>query len=279
MVSLVLMLTVPALALASVAFSRTATRSNSRIRAALLMAAFSATAALPVTAAYVISDEESDVPAILRRQTEELLAAVDHGDKGPWTRYLDDAVIYSAEDGSTKSKADLIAELRPFPEGIWGKLRLTSFRSAVHGPTAIANYVIEEEEGYFGQIIHARYRVTDTWIETGEGWRLAASQSLALKDDPPAVDLPAARLDEYVGVYALTPEITYTIRRRRGGLEGERTGRKPEPLKAELADCLFVPGQPRLRKIFHRDASGRISGFVERRESWDIAWRRLPASR
>jgi hypothetical protein len=46
-------------------------------------------------------------------------------------------------------------------------------------------------------------------------------------------------------------------------------------LKVELADCLFVPGQPRLRKVFQRDANGRVTGFVERRESWDIAWRRV----
>jgi hypothetical protein len=45
-------------------------------------------------------------------------------------------------------------------------------------------------------------------------------------------------------------------------------------LKVELADCLFVPGQTRLRKIFQRDAQGRITGFVERRESWDVQWTR-----
>ena len=77
-------------------------------------------------------------------------------------------------------------------------------------------------------------------------------------------------------MYALTPEVTYTIRLEGKGLIGQRTGRKPETLKVELADCLFVPGQPRLRKIFRRDDKSRVTGFVERRESWDIAWRRLP---
>jgi len=96
----------------------------------------------------------------------------------------------------------------------------------------------------------------------------------ALRDDPPAITLPTAKLDDYVGVYTLTPEVTYTIRRGSDGLTGERAGRKPEPLKVEVADCLFVPGQPRLRKIFQRDGDGRVTGFVERRESWDIVWRR-----
>jgi hypothetical protein len=37
----------------------------------------------------------------------------------------------------------------------------------------------------------------------------------------------------------------------------------------------FIKGDPRIRKIFQRDRSGRITGFVERRESWDIVWDRL----
>ena len=32
----------------------------------------------------------------------------------------------------------------------------------------------------------------------------------------------------------------------------------------------------RLRKVFERAVDGRITGFVERREIWDIRWQRLP---
>jgi hypothetical protein len=34
----------------------------------------------------------------------------------------------------------------------------------------------------------------------------------------------------------------------------------------------FIDGEPRIRKIFRRNAQGKIAGFVERRESWDIVW-------
>lgn len=73
----------------------------------------------------------------------------------------------------------------------------------------------------------------------------------------------------------MTPTITYEIRRKDGGLEGQRTGRDPEVLRAEVADVLFVPGRPRYRKVFLRDSEGRIKGFVERREAWDLLWTRL----
>jgi Domain of unknown function (DUF4440) len=222
------------------------------------------------------SSQSSDIAALLQRQTQEMMDAIAAGDRTPWTRYLDEAVVYAAEDGTTKSKAQLVEEIRPFPKEIWGKLRVTEFRTALHGKTAVTNYISEEDQGYFGQVMHARYLSTDTWIDTAAGWRLVASQVLALRDDPPEVRPDGGKLDEYVGVYALTPDVTYAIRRDGDRLVGTRTGRKTEPLRVELADCLFVPGQPRLRKVFQRDANGHVTGFVERRESWDIAWRRVP---
>src|SRR5215203_3619457 len=121
-----------------------------------------------------------------------------------------------------------------------------------------------------------RYRETDTWLKTAAGWRLIAAQVLALRTDPPGVPFTARQTEEYVGRYALTPAISYEIRRTEGGLEGQQTGRQPEVLRAEAPDVLFVPGKPRYRKVFQRGPNGRVTGFAERREAWDIVWKRLP---
>lgn len=257
---------------------KTAFTRMGRTACSLLTIAVLTSGAVGHTASASVNDENADVSAVVQRQTQEMLDAIARGDREPWNRYLHDAMIYAAEDGSVKTKSQLLEELRPFPKEIWGKLHIRQFRAVHHDSTVVANYIIDEEEGYFGQVIHSRYLATDTWIRTPGGWRLVASEALALRTDPPAIDLPPGRLDEYVGVYALTPEMSYTIRRGQKGLEGQRTGRKPETLKAELVDCLFVPGEPRLRKVFQRDGSGTITGFVERRESWDIRWRRTGAA-
>jgi ketosteroid isomerase-like protein len=215
-----------------------------------------------------------DVRATLQRQSEELLDAVSAGDAKVWDRYLSDDVLFTDENGGTMTKTQLVEGIRPLPKGISGELNVQDFDARIHGNTAVTTYVADESETYFGQVIHARYRITDTWIRTGDPWRLVASQVQALRQDPPAVALAAAKLDEYVGVYALTPEIGYTIKREGDGLVGQRTGRQPEKLVAEVADLFFVAGQPRLRKVFQRGADGRITGFVERRESWDVLWKR-----
>jgi uncharacterized protein YndB with AHSA1/START domain len=112
-------------------------------------------------------------------------------------------------------------------------------------------------------------------VQTSAGWRLLASQVLALRTDPPAIKLTAQQAEAYVGHYSLSTEIAYDIRLRDGQLEGQRTGRKPEVLRAEVADVLFVPGQPRYRKVIQRDVAGNITGLAERREAWDLPWVRV----
>lgn len=217
-----------------------------------------------------------DVTAVLRRQTQELVDAVTSGDSTVWDRYMDAAATYTDEAGVLNSKRDIVSGIKPLPNGITGRLTLVDFEVHAHGSTAVATYVIDETETYFGQTLHAKYRNTDTWQRSTPGWRLLAVQSIALRSDPAAVTLAKEKLAEYAGTYSLTPEITYTIHVDGDSLVGQRSGRPPQSLKVELPDLFFVPGQPRLRKVFQRGPDGRITGFVERRETWDIAWKRLP---
>jgi hypothetical protein len=216
----------------------------------------------------------------LRRQTQELIDAVTAGAAAVWDRYLEEKAVYTAEDGSVSTKEQMVAQIRPLPEGVSGNLKVIDFKATVHGSVAVTNYVIDEDEVYHGHKLHCQYRTTDTWLKTPAGWRLIAGQVLALRTDPPAVTLSARQMEEYVGSYALTPTLNYEIRLKDGGLEGQQTGRKAEPLRAEVVDVLFVPGKPRYRKIFQRGPDGRITGFAERREAWDLNWTKTsPAGR
>jgi hypothetical protein len=173
-------------------------------------------------------------------------------------------------------KAEMLAGIKPLPEGVSGIIKVTRYQAVVHGDTAVATHVDDEHENYHGHELHCQYLTTDTWMKTKAGWRLVGAQVLALRTDPPAVALSAALSSEYCGRYALTPEITYEIRCGGSSLEGQQLGRKPEELRAEAPDVLFSPGKTRYRKIFQRGPDGRITGFAERREAWDLVWKRLP---
>jgi ketosteroid isomerase-like protein len=219
-------------------------------------------------------ERREDDSGILRVQTQALADAVGRGDAETWQKYLHDDCVYTSEDGEVLGKKALVEQLKPLPSGVSGTLRVVDFQARVHGGLAIATYVLDEHEEYHGQPLHCQYRSTDTWLKTPAGWRLLASQVLALRTDPPRVELPAAKLDEYCGRYMLAPGISYDIRRKGDGLEGQRNSRPATEIHAEAPDVLFVPGRPRYRYVFRRDPSGRITGFAERREAWDLIWKK-----
>ncbi len=183
--------------------------------------------------------------------------------------------VYLAEDGTRKTKADLLEEIQPLPRGVSDSIAIGTFDVRAHETVAVATHDDREREDYYGHALTAEYRTTDTWLRTASGWKLIASQVHAALVDPPSIELDATHLDEYAGVYRLTPEISYTIARMGNALSGERTGRPAQMLRAEARDVLFVPGQPRVRKIFLRGPDGRIVAFVDRREGRDVRWDRL----
>lgn len=214
--------------------------------------------------------------AVLQRQTQEMMDAITDGKADVWERYMDPKAVYTTEDGTVQTKAQMVEGTKPLAEGVSGSIQVTGFKATAHGPVAITNYVSDEHEDYHGHKLHCQYRTTDTWLKTPAGWRLIAGQILALRTDPPAVPFTSRQMDEYVGRYALTPAITYEVRRQGEGLEGQQSGRKAEPLKLEAPDVLFVPGKTRYRKIFQRSPDSHVTGFAERREAWDLDWKRLP---
>ena len=218
---------------------------------------------------------DGDVPAVLERQTQELLDAITSGSAAVWERLLDPRVSFTTEDGEVRSKPAMVADIRPLPKTITGKITVTDFKATVHGDVAVTTHVDDEHETFHGQALHCQYRTTDTWIRTPQGWRLIGSQVLALRADPPAVGVEPEEVDELGGRADLEADLSYAIRRSGQLLIGQEAGRKPDTLRAETRDVLFVPGRPRYRKVFRRDAEGRVVDFAERREAWDLIWSKV----
>jgi hypothetical protein len=227
---------------------------------------------LPLRAA----ETAEPVEALLKRQTQELLDAVAPGRVEVWDRLLHPDVIYVTESGQVLRKAALLGELAPMPVGMSGTLRVEQFTLVEHGDTAVATHEDHEVQDYFGQILRSRYRSTDTWRRTDAGWRLVAAQLLAIPDDPPAVAFSEQQLHDYVGEFQAGPQLRYAIRRDGDRLFGKRAGRDEQELRLEAPDVLFIPGQPRSRKIMTRNANGQVTGFADRREGHDIVWTRVP---
>jgi hypothetical protein len=230
------------------------------------------TIALAVFALFA-SPAFGDDRALISQQMQEMADAVAAGNAAVWDKYLDAGVIYAEEDDSWKGKAGMLKEIRPLPRGLGGAIRIELLSWHEDGGVAVALFRQNETEHYFGQTITAKYLTNTTWKKRAAGWKLIAAQVLAEKTDPPSIAMSTGELTQYAGTYRLKDsEPTTTLTFRDGKLIGTRKGRKPAMWNAEAADVFFVKGDPRIRKIFQRDSSGKITGFVERRESWDIVW-------
>lgn len=59
------------------------------------------------------------------------------------------------------------------------------------------------------------------------------------------------------------------------GLLAERADRPPATYLPEVRDVFFVAGRPRSRRIFLRDAAGRVVALADRREGEDVRWERV----
>jgi ketosteroid isomerase-like protein len=215
----------------------------------------------------------ADDRALITQYEQQLSDAITNGTPAVWAKYLDPEVIYAEEDDTYKGKDGMIKEVRPLPQGLGGdiKVELLSYRE--DGDTAVALFRQHEIERYYGQSIHASYLLSTVWKKRADGWRQIEGQILAEKTDPPSIALPASDLQKFAGSYKLKDsEPTYTITLTDGKLMGGRTGKAPSEWDAETRDVFFIKGDPRIRKIFRYDAMGRVTGFVERRESWDIVW-------
>jgi ketosteroid isomerase-like protein len=202
--------------------------------------------------------------------------AIASGNASVWDKYLDPNVIFAEEDDSYKGKADMMKEIVPLPTGLSGIIQVELLSYHEEDGVAVALFRQNEIEHYFGQTIYAKYLTSTTWRKRPDGWKLIASQVLAEKTDPPAITLPAKQLAQYVGKYKLKDSAAiYSLQLVDGQLIGTRDARKPAAWNAEASDVFFLSGDPRIRKIFQRSASGKIIGFVERRESWDIVWLKI----
>ena len=218
--------------------------------------------------------QAEDVPALLRARTAHLLDAITRGDPSVWEQALDPSARVIDENGEVLDRKAMVASVRPLPAGISGAIRPVDFQATVVGEVATTTYVADEDETFHGAQIHARYRIGDTWVRRDGSWKLLFSQVLALRADPPAVPTTAEQRKAYCGRYALG-DLTYVVRCETDGLTGGSPGKPSKPLRFETPDVLFVPGEPRLRYLFQRDASGRVTGFLQRRESWDLPWKRV----
>jgi Domain of unknown function (DUF4440)/Domain of unknown function (DUF3471) len=210
----------------------------------------------------------------LVRRTQQLLDAFAPGDRTPWKLYLADDAMFFDEQGRSMDKVAFLADLQPLPPGYTGSIKVTGVAARFAPGVAIPSYDCDENETVFGQQLHARYHMTDTWVYREALWKIIASQTLRYYEDPARGNLAESLLNDYVGTYELGPGHTMLVTRQAGKLYAQRGTGQPTELVPESPDLFFRAGVEG-RRLFHRDASGRVDSLIDRRNNEDLLWKRV----
>ena len=212
----------------------------------------------------------------LVHRTQELYDSLVSGNQAPWKKYFADDCTFSDEKGRTFDKAKLVADVRPLPKGYGGTIKIRNVISRIIGDTAVLSYDAEETETIFGQELHARYHITDTWLRRNGKYEIIASQSHRYYEDP-AASGPSQLLNyqpaTYVGTYQLAPGQMRTITLESGKLFVERNGKKEELVPESIG--LFFRRGIEGRILFHYDSNGKIDALIDRRNNEDVIWKKI----
>ena len=210
---------------------------------------------------------------VLPPMIQELFDALP-ADAGVWERHLADDALFVGEEGKVYTKAELLKDFGPFPEGLKGSIKVQDPRVVEHGDLAVVTFDLVEDEQVFDQKIRVLYFGSRAWRFQDGRWRLVLAQSGVRAQDPPPVPAAGVRLADYGGTYVVGPW-RYKVEARGSELWAGREGRDAKRLIA-VGDNVFVePGDPlSILRIFARGPDGRVDRMIERRKSADLTWKR-----
>jgi hypothetical protein len=206
---------------------------------------------------------------------QELYDAIAVGNKAPWEKYVADDLIYTDENWQILTKKDLLDGLRPLPKGYSGSIRIANVQSRINGDSAVLSYRALEEEFIFGQRLAPIYLVTDTYFKRNGRWQMIASHVIVMPSERTPVNISPEAYRSIAGQYELTTGVIYTITIEGTKLMGQRTGRDKEELLPADVSTFFRKGTIRGEKVFVRDASGRVTAMLDRRENNDLSWKKI----
>lgn len=219
------------------------------------------------------------ITARLVRISQALMDAVAPGDTATWNHWLAADGVFTDENGRTRTRAEVLAELGPLPPGYVGHIRVANARAAVAGETAVLSYDAMEALTLHGQRLDTRFHSTDTFVRRGGEWRMIGQQVQVIPAELRPVTVDPATFDALAGTYELAPGVTIEVRREGARLMARRSGRAAEELLPIGGDRFVRRGAPRGERFFPRDASGRVTFMVDRRDNLDVVWRRVQAAR
>ena len=156
---------------------------------------------------------------------------------------MDAGCIVTSEEGEVTPKKEFLAELPGCLRGSPATSAIRDLAVQEFGDFAIVRCRLDEREEVLGQKLETKYRVTDTFRRDGPAWRMVASHTSVVTQNPPAQRVSTAGWPALAGSYRLLPNgWTFTVELRDGKLYGGRDAKKLREFIPLTPDAFVLSG-------------------------------------
>jgi len=185
-------------------------------------------------------------------------------DRAAYSRYVADDCIFSADNGSVLTKAQLIAGFgQKLPTEYDHSVNPRDYVVHVYGDTAVLNLRYTNHEQFTDSDIVSEIRMTETYIKQDGRWLLIARQWGKIPTNfrkPVGVDVSVYK--DYVGQYEWRPlDTVETISVKDGRLWTQSGNETPEELLPLGNDSFFLRSELGINR-FRRNAQGYVTGYT-----------------
>ena len=213
---------------------------------------------------------EAELKAITREMHDALL----RGDKERLMNFFADEFSGTSYNGYTINKEQLIKNFRTPPPEAKITRDIEDFKVTGSEDAAVVTYRVIERVEIGAQKSGGEYLYTDTFFKKDGSWQVYLSKVTRVEAEHVIAKVDPAIYDAYVGRYALTPGLFYTITRKGDKL----MGKAPDGTKVELLPAnettFFVKGRPG-ETTFVRDGNGKVTYMIIRTEGDGTKMRKI----
>ena len=142
---------------------------------------------------------------------------------------------------------------------------IEEFKVRGNSESAIVSYRLIEHVEIGDQQTGGQCLYTDTFVRREGRWQLLASQATRIESEPKIANIAPSVYDAYVGHYALTPSLIFTVTREGDKLIGQAPDGSRVELLPENETTFFVRGRAG-RTIFVKDDRGQVTHMIIKSE-------------
>lgn len=186
-----------------------------------------------------------------------------------------------ATGGQVVTRSELIAAIARAPTGAAVTYGVDSAHVEIVGHVAMVEYRLTDRRRFGGYARTLVSRGTDTFVERDREWRLVRRTQTWIVAPPATITLDPTVLRAFVGRYEHGPGFVDDVHLVGGELvatsSAEAAAAMPGAHLRPVSDDAFSPDGIAPLIVFERDASGRVTGYVQQSPDGSVVRaRRLP---